>query len=76
LPTPSGVGYIQIAYGDVANIAPWAAPFVWFAFDNDIMQGAGGNFNPADNLTREQILAMVYRTMLKYEWVSSDFSSN
>jgi len=72
LPQPIGVGYIQMIYKDAAKIAVWAAPFVWFAYANDVMQGSGVNFDPVSNLTREQILAMVYRTILKYDWVTGD----
>jgi len=60
-------GYVQ-QYLDAADIAAWAVPFVAFAHENDIMQGSDGYFLPLNNLTREQILAMIYRTILKYNW--------
>ena len=56
-------------YNDASAISDWAAPYVAFAYENDIMQGSGGNFNPLNNLTREQTLAIICRTIIKYEWV-------
>ena len=64
-PTYGSIPY----YRDAHKVAPWAVPYVAFAHDKDIMQGSGGYFNPESNLQREQILAMVYRTILKYNWV-------
>ncbi|MCL1816538.1 MAG: S-layer homology domain-containing protein [Clostridiales bacterium] len=67
LSVPSDLSKIS-HYSDFSTIADWAAPFVAFAYENDIMQGSGGKFNPLHNLTREQTLAIVYRTILKYDW--------
>jgi len=72
IPQPIGFGSLHLVYKDAAKIGVWAAPFVWFAYENDVMQGSGLNFDPLSNLTREQILAMVYRTILKYDWVLGD----
>jgi hypothetical protein len=67
-PPPEGLRSLAF-YKDASKVAAWAVPFVAFAYDNDIMLGSGGNFNPLNNLTREQILAMVYRTIQKYGWI-------
>jgi len=63
-----GVRHIPF-YKDASKVAEWAVPFVWYAYQNDIMQGSDGYFYPLNNLTREQTLAMVYRMILKYEWI-------
>ncbi|MDR0381651.1 MAG: S-layer homology domain-containing protein [Oscillospiraceae bacterium] len=55
-------------YSDATEIAEWAAPFVEYAYENDIMRGTGDAFRPLLNLTREQTLAMVHRAIVKYEW--------
>jgi len=68
LPLPSGLPELPY-YKDAGQIADWAKPFVDFVYRNNIMQGSDGYFHPTDNLTREQILAMVYRTILQYGWV-------
>ena len=68
LPQPSGLAELPY-YKDAGRIAGWAEPFVEFAYSNNIMQGSNGYFHPTDNLTREQILAMLYRTILQYGWI-------
>ncbi|MCL2151745.1 MAG: S-layer homology domain-containing protein [Oscillospiraceae bacterium] len=73
-PPPSDVTSLAY-YNDANKIAQWAVPFVAFAHDNDIMQGKeNGLFDPLSNLTCEQTLAMLYRTIInpKYNWVSQD----
>jgi len=66
-PPPEGLPDLPY-YKDAGSIGGWAKPFVEFAYRNDIMQGSEGSFRPLDNLTREQILVMVHRTILKYSW--------
>ena len=56
-------------YSDASQIAEWAVPFVSYAYENDIMKGTGKRFDPLGNLTREQMLAMLYRIIVKYEWI-------
>ena len=68
LPMPSMMSSLAY-YRDASMIAGWAVPFVAYAHDYDIMQGSDGKFDPLNNLTREQTLAMVYRTIQKYNWV-------
>jgi alpha-tubulin suppressor-like RCC1 family protein len=68
LPLPTGLQDLSY-YDDETTIADWAAPFVAFAYENNIMQGSAGNFYPLNNLSREQTLAIIYRTILMYEWV-------
>ena len=67
-PPPSGSPSLSY-YKDDYWVDDWAKPFVDFAYLNNIMQGSDGYFHPIDNLTREQILVMVYRTLMKYGWV-------
>ena len=64
---PSGLPSLSY-YKDADKIDDWAKPFVDFAYHNGVMQGSDGYFHPLDNLTREQILLMLYRTILKYRW--------
>jgi hypothetical protein len=61
-------------FKDASEIGLWAAPYVVFAYNNNkIMQGDDkGNFLPKNNLTREQSLAMIYRTILQYEWSKAE----
>ena len=56
-------------YADAGQISGWAAPYVTYAHENNIMQGSGGNFEPRSNITREQMLIIIYRLIEKYEWV-------
>jgi len=40
----------------------WFAPYVTWAYQNDIVNGVGGNrFAPLDNLTREQFAVILFR---------------
>jgi len=40
----------------------WFAPYVTWAYNNDIVDGVGNNrFAPLDNLTREQFAVILYR---------------
>jgi hypothetical protein len=55
-------------YRDATEIAGWAAPFVEYAYENEIMRGTGDAFRPLENMTREQTLAIVHRAIVKYEW--------
>lgn len=55
-------------YTDAYTISDWAIPYVAYAHDENIMQGSGTNFNPTDNLSREQSLLMVGRMIEKYQW--------
>ena len=56
-------------YSDAASIADWAAPYVAYAYRNDIMQGTGADiFSPTARLTREQGLLIVARLVDKYDW--------
>ena len=70
IPLPTESRDLTFYYGDAVKIAEWAVPFVSFAFDNDIMTGSAGNFYPLNNLTREQTLAIFYRTIQKYDWAN------
>lgn len=45
-------------FGDV-NQDDWYAKAVQFAFDNNLVSGTDGNFNPNDNVTREQMAKML-----------------
>ncbi len=55
-------------YSDAAKIAGWAAPYVAFAHDQNIMQGSGDTFNPGGAVTREQALVIVSRLVERYGW--------
>ena len=56
-------------YNDADEIADWAAPYVAFCYQRDIMKGSGANtFSPTTNLSREQGLLIVSRLAEKYDW--------
>lgn len=57
-------------YADASAIHAWAAPYVYYAYRNDIMKGGSdGSFDPLGGLTREQGLLMVQRVLAKYDWI-------
>lgn len=64
-PTVGSMSY----YSDAKQIASWAAPYVAYAHDQNIMQGSGGKFNPGGYTTREQALAIIARLADSYGWV-------
>lgn len=56
-------------YTDAVDIASWAGPYVYYAYDKDIMKGDSSNrFNPQGQLTREQALIIVQRLVEEYGW--------
>lgn len=58
-------------YTDAVDIASWAGPYVYYAYNNDIMKGDNSNrFNPQGQLTREQALVIVQRLVEKYGWTN------
>lgn len=55
-------------YNDAAQIAEWAAPYVDYAYNQNIMQGAGGRFSPANPFTVEQSLLTIARLVKENNW--------
>lgn len=55
-------------YSDAASIAEWAAPYVAYAHQNDIMQGSGGKFSPLATFTHEQSLLTIARLVEENDW--------
>lgn len=55
-------------YSDVASIQDWAAPYVAYAYNENIMKGSGTQFLPNSQLSREQALLIVGRVIEKYQW--------
>ncbi len=55
-------------YNDASSIAEWAAPYVDYAYKNDIMKGSGGNFSPLALFTKEQSLLTVARLANANNW--------
>jgi len=54
--------YQYHSFNDSSDIASWAMDSVQFAFDNNIMQGVGGNkIDPLGNATCEQAILLVNR---------------
>ena len=54
-------------YADATLIQPWAAPYVYYAYENKIMRGrTDGCFDPNGGLTREQSLLMAQRVLAMY----------
>lgn len=54
-------------YTDAASIADWAAPYVAYTYNENIMQGSGTAFMPKSYLSREQGLLIVGRVIEKYQ---------
>ena len=64
-PDPAGLP----DYLDAMNISDWALASVAFVQENGIMMGSStGQFNPRDNLTREEALVVVERLIVQYGW--------
>lgn len=56
-------------YNDADRIAKWAAPYVNFAYQNNIMKGGNdGSFSPEANLTVQESLVILNRLVEKYAW--------
>lgn len=56
-------------YKDAAEISDWAAPYVAYCYQNNIMKGSSADtFSPTTNLSREQGLLIVSRLTEKYDW--------
>ena len=56
-----------LSFADADGISDWAAPFVAFANEKGLMIGDNANrFNPQDNLTREEAMALVERAIVKF----------
>ena len=54
---------------DADSISDWALPYVAYCQENDIMVGGiTGEFNPQDNLTREQAMVVAERVITQYKW--------
>lgn len=50
-------------YSDANQVAEWAAPYVAYAYDKNIMKGSSGQFFPKDPFTVEQSLLTVSRIL-------------
>ena len=56
-------------YGDATEIADWAAPYVAYAYQHNIMKGTGTDrFSPTASLSREQSLLIMARLIEMYDW--------
>lgn len=56
-------------YADASQIGQWAIPYIYYAYQNDIMKGlSDGSFSPNGHLTREQALIIMSRLVTKYGW--------
>jgi len=56
-------------YSDAAAISDWAVSFVAYAQENKIMLGSSnGQFNPKDNITREEAFVAIERLIVQYGW--------
>lgn len=58
-------------YADAAQIAEWAVPYVYYAYQNNIMRGTGDGFTPLGLLSREQALVIMSRLVTKYGWTEA-----
>lgn len=57
-------------YSDAASISQWAVPYVYYAYENDIMKGTDSGFAPLSSLTREQSLVTMSRLVERYQWAA------
>ena len=55
-------------YRDYDDISVWARPYVAYVHDNNIMHGSGNRFRPLQNMTREESMVIMYRTLLRFNW--------
>lgn len=55
-------------YDDAAQVAEWAAPYVDYAYNHNIMKGSAGRFSPTGAFTVEQSLLTVARLMKENNW--------
>lgn len=55
-------------YADAAQVAEWAAPYVDYAYNNNIMKGSNGRFSPMGGFTVEQSLLTVARLAESNGW--------
>ena len=56
-------------YYDAMDIAEWAVPYVYYAYQNNIMKGNDkGGFAPQASLTREESLVIMARLVEAYGW--------
>lgn len=55
-------------YADATQVAEWAAPYVDYAYNNNIMKGSNGRFSPMGGFTVEQSLLTVARLAESNGW--------
>ncbi len=69
LTLPNMTGQVYPAnFSDKATISPWATEAIGFMSNNGLLSGTGDNkVSPKGNTTREQAMALVTNTFLKYE---------
>ncbi len=59
---------VIVPFTDAALISSWAFPYVRYAYEFGLMQGADGSFNPQHVLSREQAMSIAERMIEKYKW--------
>ncbi len=47
-------------FNDAGNIADWAKPYVAFLVDNGVVNGANGNIDPKNDITRAEVAVIMY----------------
>ena len=57
---------VEVVFDDI-NAGQWWVPFIQYAYDNAIMKGKGDNFGPADSITREEFVQVLYNISGKPE---------
>lgn len=60
---PDGI----LTMSDKDQVASWASKYVDFVYENNIIKGSNGNFNPLGNATREQAIVVLKRVYEKYK---------
>ncbi len=49
------------AFGDSANVSPWAVEYVYKVYTLGLFQGANGKFNPLKPISRSEVAAVLQR---------------
>lgn len=59
-PTNAAKGNVTSVFSDVSE-GKWYVEAVQYVYDNDLMSGSEGKFNPTQNITRGQLVTTLYR---------------
>ena len=52
-------------FKDGSNVSVWAAPYIFYLVENNIITGDNGNIRPKDNITRAEMSVIIYNYLTK-----------